>query len=77
MKLITEFLNNDTLKITTDDDPDNFYQLVWKTESKTRMYSLWYNDDFVWEKYYSTTGEALGNVIAALTDAMTKIAVSE
>lgn len=68
MKLIIEFLNNDTLKITTDDDPDNFYQLVWITE--TRMYSLWYNNDFVWEKNYSSTGEALGNVIATLTNAM-------
>lgn len=71
MKLITEFLNNDTLKITTDDDPNNFYQLVWRTDD--RMYSLWYNDTFVWEKKYKSTGEALGNVIAFLTDAMTTI----
>lgn len=75
MKLVIEFLNDDTLKIFTDDDPNNFYRLVWRTED--RMYSLWYNDTFVWEKEYSSTGEVLGVVIWSLTDAMSKVVVSE
>lgn len=75
MKLITEFLNDNTLKIFTDDDLNNFYRLVWRTDD--RMYSLWYNDTFVWEKKYSSTGKALGEVIWSLTDAMTEIVVVE
>lgn len=70
MKLILDFENSDGIKITATDDPDNFYLLGYK-ENK---YSLWFNDSFVWEKEYETTGHALASVVGSLANAMKKFA---
>ena len=68
MKLIIDFHNNDTIKITCDEDLDNFYYLAWTND----VYSLWYNNEFVWEKTFLTTGNAVGELIKFLTNGMRK-----
>lgn len=66
MKLILDFNNDNTLSITSDDDPDNFYFMKWDA----CRYQLWYNEQFVWERDFASTGHAVANVTGTLINAM-------
>jgi len=67
MKIIIEY-KEDEVRISSEDDPKNHYLVAWRKSDN--MYSLWYNEQFIWEKSYNSFGEALGNVVANLTDGM-------
>lgn len=66
MKLILDFKNDNTINITTDDDPKNHYDLVWREN----LYSLWYNNEFVWQRNYPSTDYAVASVVGSLVNAM-------
>jgi len=72
MKIHCEFSNKNTIKITVNNISTTYYLLTWKDS----VYSLWYSEDdgytedFVWERRHRSIGEALGSVVASLTDSV-------
>jgi len=68
MKLILDFQNDDTIKITTDDDPTTSYSIV-KSDACCK-YSLWFNEEFVWEWEFASTAGAVASVVGSIVEAM-------
>ena len=73
MKLIIEYNQDNTWDFYVFGDEKTFYKLVKRNESNE--YSLWYfeeskSETFVWEKIHESSGEAIGFVVAGLSDAM-------
>ena len=69
MKMTLDFDAPQMMQLTTSDDTENYYTLIWNLDKK---FSLWFNGDFVWETRYEDLSLAIGAVIGIILEAMMK-----
>lgn len=67
MKLILDYNEEEcNIKLTSDDDLINSYRLVWRKDFEDNVYSVWYNDNFVFEGKANSLPDAVSRFMATI-----------